>query len=70
MYKIDEEVDWSVVWEKMTGYDTNPDKPEPKKEDWRTVYDTMNALNNRIKECVNTDNNLFAWKDKTVRRNY
>ena len=25
-YKKDEAVDWTVVWEKMTGYDTHPDK--------------------------------------------
>lgn len=69
-HKKDEAVDWSIIWEKMAGYDTVPDKPEAKKEDWHTVYDAMNALNNRIKETINTDDNLFTWKEKTIRRNY
>ncbi len=69
-HKKGEVVDWSILWEKMTGYDATLITPEAKKENWRTVYDTVNALNKRIKECLKTDDDLFIWKEKTIRRNY
>jgi hypothetical protein len=69
-YKKDEAIDWSIIWEKMAGYDNTPDKPEAKKEDWHTAYDTLRAVNKRIQECVNTKDNLFIWKNKTIKRNY
>jgi len=69
-YRKGEAVDWSIIWEKMTGYDENPDKPEPQKSDWHSVYDTMRALNKRIQECISTDNFFLVWKEQTITRNY
>jgi hypothetical protein len=62
--KINESVDWSIIYEKMTGEESTD------KENWRTVYDAMNALNKRIQEICNTDNSLFTWRGKMIKRNY
>jgi len=62
--KISESVDWSIIYEEMTG------KESTDKENWRTVYDAMNALNKRIQEICNTSNALFTWQEKTIKRNY
>lgn len=63
-HAIGEPIDWSLIYEKMNG-------EEPKnKEKWRTVYDAMQALNERIKEGINTDDDLFTWQEKAVKRNF
>ncbi|PWB38378.1 MAG: hypothetical protein C3F02_04385 [Parcubacteria group bacterium] len=70
-YKINEPVDWSIIYEKMTGYyEAYYGKPSPTRENWRIVYDAMDALNKRIKEIINTNDNLFTWQEKTIKRNY
>lgn len=70
-YDVNEPVDWSIIYEKMTGYYENYyGKPQKIRENWRLVYDTMAALNKRIKKVANTDDDLFTWQEKTVRRNY
>lgn len=66
-----EPIDWSGIYEKMTGYyEAYYGKPSATRANWRVVYDTMDALNKRIKEVVNTDDELFIWQEKTVKRNY
>jgi hypothetical protein len=40
------------------------------KEHWRTVYDTVGAINKRIQECVDTEDNWLSWSEKTVKRKY
>lgn len=66
-----EPVDWSIIYEKMTGYyEIYYGKPQKTRENWRLVYDTMRALNKRIKRTINTDDNFFTWQEKTVKRNY
>jgi len=68
---INEPIDWSIVYEKMTGYYEDWfGKPLNKRENWRIVYDATEALNNRIKDCINTDDDLFTWQEKTIKRNY
>lgn len=69
--QVGEPVDWSVIYEKITGYYQEYfGKPINKRENWRVVYDTVEALNKRVKKVLNVDSNLFTWQDKTVRRNY
>ena len=52
-------------YEKMTGYyEAYYGKPSATRANWRVVYDTMDALNKRIKEVVNTDDELFIWQEK------
>lgn len=70
-YPVNEPIDWSIIYEKMTGYyETYYGKPPEIRENWRLVYDTMRAVNERIKEIINTDDNLFTWQEKTLKRNY
>lgn len=71
-YKPKESVSWDIIYDRMTEYSTVSGgiKPEPIRENWQKVNDTMKRVNNRVKEIVNTDDNLFSWSEKTVMRNY
>jgi hypothetical protein len=70
-YGVNEVVDWSLIYQKMTGYyEASYGKPQNSRENWRIVYDAMNALNKRVKEAVNTNDDLFTWQEKTIKRNY
>ena len=48
---------------------TSDNKKDAEKEK-RSVQDTMYALNKRIKETINTEDDLFIWKEKSIKRNY
>lgn len=63
-HPVGEFVSWDIIYREMTGVEF----PPPEK--WRTVYDTMGALNNRIKDVIKTDDEFFTWAEKTVKRNY
>lgn len=65
-YRPNEPVDWSAVYKQMTG--GHEDVAEAKYK--RTVQDIMYALNNRIKEVINTDDMLFTWENRTIKRNF
>ncbi|MBI3045963.1 MAG: hypothetical protein HYY86_00250 [Candidatus Harrisonbacteria bacterium] len=65
-YRPNEPVDWSAVYRQMTG--GQEDIAEAKYK--RTVQDTMYALNNRIKEVINTKDTLFTWENRTIKRNF
>lgn len=70
-YSAGEVVDWSFLYEKMTGYySAYYGKPQNTRENWRLVYDAMMAVNKRVKQTFNTKNNLFTWQEKTLKRNY
>ena len=69
--KANQPVDWSVVYEKMSGdYEKHYGKASNKREHWRTVYDTMIRINDRIKKEVHTSNDLFSWQELTIKRNF
>lgn len=64
-------VDWSIIYEKMNGYyEHYYGKPFGNRAQWRSVYDTMLGVNDVVKEVVNTDDDLFTWSEKTIRRNH
>lgn len=71
-YKPKEPISWDIIFDKMTGHSTisGGKKPEPIRENWQKVNDTMKRINNRIKEVVNTNDDLFSWSEKMVIRNY
>ncbi|MDD4178861.1 MAG: hypothetical protein PHH14_02270 [Candidatus Margulisbacteria bacterium] len=70
-YKPNRPIDWSIIYEKITGfYRKFFGRPANRREHWRTVYDAMEAINKRIKNKINTDDNLFSWQEKTVKRNF
>ncbi len=68
-YRKGEPVDWSIIFEKMnefshklTGRNTEKDR--------RSVQDTMYAINDRVREKYNTEEELFTWKSNTIARNF
>ncbi len=68
---VSEPIDWSSIYQKMTGYyEAYYGKPQNSRENWRIVYDAVDALNKRIKEIANTNDDLFTWQEKTIKRNY
>jgi len=62
-YRINEPVDWSLPYEKMTG-DREIQNHEKAR---RMVYDTTKSLNSSAKEHLGIDE-LFAWQGKTIKR--
>lgn len=66
-HPINEPVDWSEIYEEMTGDSVFKEK-EKSKIKWRMVYDTADAVNNRVKKYF--DSPLFRWEEKTIRRLY
>jgi len=68
-HPVDEFVDWSIIFENMDKTLNSGNKKDSTK-DKRSIQDTMYAINKRIKGVVNTDDDLFTWKDKSVKRNY
>jgi hypothetical protein len=67
-YKKGESIDWSVISEKITGKQWGESADEEAKKDKRTVIDTMYAINKRVAEVFNTEDQLFSWSEKTVTR--
>lgn len=60
-----EAVDWSLIDSEMTG---SPEVSDANR--MRVVQDAMYAVNRRIKETVNTEDDLFSWGRKTLQRNF
>lgn len=71
-HKPKEPISWDIIYDKMTGHSTisGGEKPQPTRENWQKVNDTMKRLNNRIKEVAKINENLFTWSEKMVIRNY
>ncbi len=69
-YPVGEVIDWSKIYETMTGYYAiHFGKPIEKRENWRSVYDTVIRLNERVENVLGIKN-LFVWREKTIKRNY
>jgi len=67
-HQINEPIDWSIIYEKMTGYyEEHFGKPKDARENWHRVYDTMEAINKRVKELLDIEK-LFVWQEKTIKR--
>jgi hypothetical protein len=69
-YEPNKPISWDVIWEEITGSSLIRKKPEPTRENWQMVYDTMRRINKRVKQALNVDENLFSWKEKQVIRNF
>lgn len=69
-FPIKEFVDWSTIYEKYEGMESKNKMPSNPKKDKRTIQDAMYAINKRIKEVISTGDNLFTWKEKSIKRNY
>lgn len=62
-YMVGEWVDWSVIYEKMTG-----NEPNNEVKNSRMVRDAMYALNERVREIAKIDKDLLDWKNKSLKR--
>jgi hypothetical protein len=69
-YKPNKPISWDIIWDGIMGSSLTGEKPEPTRENWQMVYDTMRRINKRIKQTLNVDENLFSWKEKQVIRNF
>ena len=57
--------------ERLSAYSPQQNEEESgDKKDQKSVRDTMNRLNNRIKEVIGTDDALLSWKNKSICRNF
>ena len=69
-YKPQEFADWSLVFENMTGNKEEELDEGKRTKARKTTQDTMYALNTRIKKVFNTDDNLFTWENRSIKRNF
>jgi len=60
-----EPVDWSIVYERMEDIE-----PRNKIKDRKKIYDTVEALNSRVKKLLDTEDNFIILKENTLIRNY
>ena len=64
---VGEPIDWSVIYEQMTGYYRDIfGEPMANRKNWHSVYDAVKAVNKIFQEQF--DGDLFEWKNKTVKR--
>lgn len=61
-------VDWSEVYEAITGYyQDSYGKPPKTKENYHRVYDPVQQINQRVKKDLGIDK-LFDWREMTITR--
>lgn len=63
-YRLNEPVDWEVIYKDIERAD-----PKDQVRAKRKIYDTYLAVNKRVCEQTKLEN-LFIWKDRTVRRQF
>ena len=67
-HQINEPIDWSIIYEKMTGYyEDHFGKSKDTRQNQRLVYDAIEAINKRAKELLDIEK-LFVWQEKTIKR--
>lgn len=64
--EVGESVDWSIIYKEMTGSDNVIGNIKNKK----TLTDTIDRLNKRIKNTLGIEDKLISCENKTMRRNY
>jgi hypothetical protein len=65
-YDIDEPVDWSIIYKEMSGSKASIGSSKNKK----TLTDTIDRLNDRIKKFFGTKDKLISCENNSVKRNY
>lgn len=70
--KPKEPISWDIIYDRMTEVSriNGGKKPDDIRANWQKVNDTMKHVNNRIKNNIGTDDNLFSWNEKNVIRKY
>jgi len=63
-YPINETIDWSIIAEEMDKLAISTTGKEKTK---RSLYDTVRAINERVREIFEIDK-LFDWTEKTIKR--
>lgn len=70
-HPVDEPVEWQDVYDAMArSIEKYSEKVKDTKENRRPVYDAMLAVNGRVKELLNTDDDFLRWQEKTVIRKF
>jgi len=64
-YQSQEPVEWTALYEKITGDDNFQKNKEKKKRSFR---DTVRSINSRIKERLETEKDFLKWQAGTIRR--
>jgi hypothetical protein len=65
---INKMVDWSAVYEEMSGEELNKVSfPDEYWKAWHSLYSTTKALNTRVNERLGIER-LVKWKDNTLQR--
>ena len=62
-YLVDEPVDWSTIYEQITG----EKEVKNERKNKRMVYDTYEAVNKRVKQILGIEH-FFVWENKTIKR--
>ena len=65
-----EAIDWQNVYEAMTNTVSTTTKGEEVEKQKKSVKDAVRAINARVKEVCNTENDLLLWETKCVKRLY
>ena len=65
-HQINEPIDWSAIAEKMDMLREDVKGTERNK---RSLYDTVRAINKRVKEVLGIDE-LFIWEGNTIKRTH
>lgn len=60
---VNEPVDWSIIYEEITGSET-----KDAKKDAKMTLDTCNRINKRIGSIMGGETKLFLWEKQTVKR--
>ena len=70
-HPVDEPVEWQDIYDAMArSIEKYSEKVKDTKENRRPVYDAMLAVNGRVKELLNTDDDFLRWQEKTVIRKF
>ncbi len=69
---IGEFVDWSIIYREITGIgkEKQDDNEIGNDKNKKTTRDTMDRLNKRFQEILNTEDQILSWENKSIKRNF
>ena len=67
-HQVEEKVDWVDVFIRIKGLEPSFESKKIMTKNKTCIRDTVHRLNKRIKQALNTEDDLFEWDNKHVRR--
>jgi len=61
---------WDQIAQEIEGETFNLSRIEDQEKKRRSIQDTMYDVNRRVRDKMNTDDDLFTWKGKSISRNF